>query len=357
MKLHKKNSISLIFFAFIFILIGCGTQDFTAYHEAVEGGLDALIAEQYEETMKYFEVAVTEAEKLEGTIETEKATQLLLQVQLFNEANQLLKDASFDEATAKAEEAANVENGSMALMKKSNELVTEIANVKANKAELQAAYEEAEAVIDGADLTGLKEGAVLLEAILNHELIEESYYLDIRLMSEDIYNQIQVILREQEAKIAQLDARDAEKRKVEEAAQVTAGSVNFDNLPLGLRIHLATTLVDERAYGSNLLGHYLNSKIEGNQLVVQVHSGVGTAHPYYLIEIGKNSITPKSGVVPTGVGIYSDAIVDTTPVSKDDLYEHYLAFKGDYDAGQIRVFQENPLFTLEYYNEMRSGIE
>lgn len=50
---------------------------------------------------------------------------------------------------------------------------------------------------------------------------------------------------------------------------------HFDDLPLPTRVHLATAVVDDRAFIADLTGYTLYYNIVGEELFVIVHSGVG----------------------------------------------------------------------------------
>lgn len=126
----------------------------------------------------------------------------------------------------------------------------------------------------------------------------------------------------------------------------------YNKLDLALKVILAATTVDERAMSPNLDGFDLYYNFDNEYLLVNVHSGVGSGHPVYLLTYDRGTITPLEGVVYTGITGYEDVSVGSNPVSKKELYDRYMAAKESYDTA-VKKVMEAPEMTVWAYEEMR----
>lgn len=153
--------------------------------------------------------------------------------------------------------------------------------------------------------------------------------------------------KEEEVKVRE-EETNAKTEKINNAAN------DFDNLSLAIRVHLATSIVDERADSQDLTGYTLYYNMVGDQLFVIVHSGVGNSHPVFKIQINSDSITPIDGLVAPG-GDVEEVEVNSSTISKEDLYNHYSEHKNIYESGQSNVEQE-PSITTDNYEFMKNEI-
>ena len=150
---------------------------------------------------------------------------------------------------------------------------------------------------------------------------------------------------------------EAAKAKVEEESLLQESidrNINaYNNLSLPLRMLLATTVVDERAMSPVLLGYTLAYNFDEEYLLLNSHSGAGVGHQWFIIRDDSNTITPIEGLVNMGTSGYRDVAVDSTPVSKADLYNRYMESKESYDLALQNVFKL-PEMTMVKYEELRS---
>jgi len=147
------------------------------------------------------------------------------------------------------------------------------------------------------------------------------------------------------------------KEKAEAKAKEMNDSINnFDNLSQAIKAHLATSIVDDRAYAHDLTGFTLYYNIEGDNLFVQVHSGAGVGHPVYRIQLDSDSITPIDGVVNVSAANIEETTLNSSTISKKDLYNHYSKNKDVYEAGESNVEHADHL-NIEYYESMKDEIQ
>lgn len=91
-------------------------------------------------------------------------------------------------------------------------------------------------------------------------------------------------------------------------------------------------------------------------MLVNISSGAGSGHPWYILRYDSETITPVQGVVYLGISGYGDAPVDATPTSKIDLYNRYMTSKESYDSA-LKNVTEYPEMTMAKYQEYRSNIK
>lgn len=129
----------------------------------------------------------------------------------------------------------------------------------------------------------------------------------------------------------------------------------YNNLPLEIKVLMATAIVDPRAEAQGLQGFTLTYHFEGDQMLVNIHSGAGSGHPWYLLRYDDEFIYPLDGVVNQGPSKQEAAPVDQTPISKIDLYEKYQANKEHYDQAVANI-KPNEEMTLEKFQERKARI-
>ena len=341
MKSKWKNGNEVSTLAGLLLLTGCGNAEQEAYNEAIQKGLDVLSAEQYEKAEAYFEIA------LENQPDDEKAKAYLAQTQIYREAKDFYDSKEYAEASEKAQQVVDSENGLEGLIAKATVIIEEIdakenyINEEIGKA--QTAY----------DSGNFDEALPIIEALLGSEELGNAYFAEVKAIAEqlqtDIQNKKSELAMEAEAK-----AKAEEEARLQEIANSAINAYN--ELPLPLKVLLATTVVDERAMTPELLGYTLGYHFDGDYVLVNVHSGAGVGHPWFIIQFDSETITPIQGLVNMGMSGYEDVIVDATPISKIDLYNRYMDSKDSYDLALKNVF-ERPEMTMAQYEKLRSYIK
>lgn len=346
-KMSKKrnNNIKYFLIIILFFLAGCSSIDSEAYNSAIQKGLDTLSLENYEKAQVYFELALEE--KPNDT----SAKSYLEQTQLYNEAIKAFDTNNFETAKLKAEGVTNITEGSESLVTKASDILDRIKKNGIFTVDFQKKYDE---VINLIDAGRLDEAQEKTNSLLSDNEINEAYLSDIKINAEQAREDIEVGKNEiQKNKEAE---KTVEVEEVEES--VPSDTIEaYNGLALPLKVLLATTTVDERAMSPELMGFYLYYNFDGDALLVNIHSGAGVGHPWYVINYDKETITPAQGVVYTGGGPtgHEDASVDSTAISKIDLYNRYMGAKESYDLALEKV-SESPEMTMSKYEELRSFI-
>lgn len=322
----------------LLLLAGCGNAAQEAYNESIQKGLDILSAEQYEKAEAYFEIA------LENQPDDEKATAYLAQTQIYREAKDFYDSKEYAEALEKAQQVVDSENGLEGLIAKATAIIEEIS---AKEDLIDAELDKAKSAYDSGNID---EALPTIETLLNSEELISTYFSEFKMEGEQLLMDIQ-------NKQNELAVDEAAKAKMEEEALLQESmdrSINaYNKLSLPLRMLLATTIVDERAMSPGLLGYTLAYNFEEEYLLVNVHSGAGVGHPWFIIRDDSDTVTPVQGLVNMGMSGYQDAAVDPTPVSKADLYNRYIESKESYDIALQNVFKL-PEMTMDKYEELRS---
>ncbi|MGB9343931.1 tetratricopeptide repeat protein [Trichococcus sp.] len=322
----------------LLLLAGCGNAEQEAYNEAIQKGVDILSAEQYEKAEAYFEIA------LENQPDDEKATAYLAQTQIYREAKDFYDSKEYAEALEKAQQVVESENGLEGLIAKATAIIEEI---NAKEDHIDAELDKAKAAYDSGNMD---EALPVIENLLNSEELSNAYFSELKAVGEQLLADIQ-------NKQNELAMDEAAKAKVEEES-LLQGSIDrninaYNNLSLPLRMLLATTVVDERAMSPVLLGYTLAYNFDEEYLLLNSHSGAGVGHQWFIIRDDSNTITPIEGLVNMGTSGYRDVAVDSTPVSKADLYNRYMESKDSYDLALQNVFRL-PEMTMIKYEELRS---
>lgn len=333
----KIQKVGLFFVLPFIVLAGCSNQSEDTYNHAIEDGLDSLIMGDYRRAEDYFNMASEDADD-------DKASQLLKQTEFFKEANDLFEDREYDDAINKANKALEIDEASYALRKKSKHLVSQINKIKEKIAELEKQLEQSESLMKEKKY---EEALTLLEETFDDEEIDESYYGEIKGRGEAIKEKI----IEKEEEQAAAESRAEEKRREKEEKE---NSSEFDELALEKRVLMAASIVDDRIIDDKKLeGFTLYYTIRGDQLFVNLHSGVGSGHPVYKIQMGSESFTPIDGFTRSGMEDFYEMNVNQSPVKKEELYQHYLQYKDAYDIAEEKV-EEEPGITVEQYKELKA---
>lgn len=332
-KLNKKK---YFFIVILIFLVGCSNTDSEAYNSAIQKGLDTLSIENYEKAQAYFELA------LEEKPDDITATAYLEQTQLYSEAKKAFDTSDFETAKLKAEGVTNLTEGSESLVIKANEILDKVKNNETTIVNFQKKYDEIISLNDAGELDDALEKT---NALLSDSEIKEDYVSDIKVNAEKLQDDI-------EAK--KMEPQNKETNETGEAGP--ADSIEaYNELSLPLKVLLATTTVDERAMTPELLGFNLYYNFDGDDLLVNIHSGAGVGHPWFIIQYDTETITPVQGVVYNGASGYEDVSVESTPISKIDLYNRYMESKESYDLA-IKNVIEYPEMTMSEYEELRSSI-
>ena len=309
-----------------------------AYNESIQKGLDILSAEQYEKAEAYFEIA------LENQPDDEKATAYLAQTQIYREAKDFYDSKEYAEALEKAQQVVDLENGLEGLIAKATTIIEEI-DAKENYIN-----EEMGKAKTAYDSGNMDEALPVIENLLNSEELSNAYFAELKAVGEQLLADIQ-------NKQNELAMDEAAKAKVEEESLLQESmdrNINaYNNLSLPLRMLLATTVVDERAMSPGLLGYTLAYNFDEEYLLLNAHSGADVGHQWFIIRDDSNTITPIERLVNMGTSGYRDVAVDSTPVSKGDLYNRYIESKESYDLALQNVFKL-PEMTMVKYEELRS---
>lgn len=333
-----KSGIRYLTLAGLLLLAGCGNADQKAYNEAIQKGLDILSAKQYEKAEAYFELA------LENQPDDEKATAYLAQTQIYREAKDFYDSKEYAEALEKAQQVVETENGLEELIAKATAIIEEIS---AKEDHIDAELDKAKSAYDNGNMD---EALPIIENLLNSEELGNPHFAELKTVGEQLLADIQ-------NKRNELALDEATKAKMEEEALLQESmdrSINaYNKLSLPLRMLLATTVVDERAMSPVLLGYTLAYNFDEEYLLLNAHSGADVGHQWFIIRDDSNTVTPIEGLVNMGTSGYRDAAVDSTPVSKADLYNRYMESKDSYDLALQNIFKL-PEMTMVKYEELRS---
>src|SRR5699024_4614104 len=135
-------------------------------------------------------------------------------------------------------------------------------------------------------------------------------------LAEDTETNEKEKAEEKENKEQEYSEESEIKETEEKNEELNDTTSDFDNLSQAIQIHLAASIVDERAKEHDLKGYTLNYNLIEDILFVQVHSGAGVGHPIYKLQIDSDSITPLEGIVRVSVEEIEQATVDTRSINK-----------------------------------------
>jgi len=236
-KCMRKLFISSLFI--FIILAGCSNDE--AYNNAIQKGLDYIGSEEYQKAESAFEFALDEKK------DDEKATTLLNQVILYQEAVTATEDGELDIAKENAEEVILSEDGSSALIKKAKGIISSINNLEETLMDVTKEHEKAS---DEFEEENYKEAKKIVETVLERDLeqpIFNSIKKDVKALQKDIKLALDAENKEEEEKVAKEKA-ELEERKKEQASQKedsTVSLANYDTKEIEYaRILLMTNGVD-----------------------------------------------------------------------------------------------------------------
>ncbi|MGX7394248.1 outer membrane protein assembly factor BamD [Carnobacterium mobile] len=338
----KKSFISCFFLIAIFFIVGCSNKSEEVYNSSIQKGLDNLAAENYDKAIVSFEIA------LEEKADDKRAEALKLQTETYVTALKSFEDRNLDLAKENAESVKTTKNGSEALIKKSNEIIEKINLVVTTKTSYQEQYDSANSLFKDEKYS---EALEKVTTLLQQDSIDDSQYASLKKSSKELEKSINEEIDNQTLADTEAD------KKNEVAAEEPSDPIEaYNELDQSLKVLLATTTVDERAMSPNLEGYNLYYNFDEGYLLTNVHSGVGSGHPWFIIEYDESTITPVEGVVYMGGGTnYDDVSLDSSPISKKDLYNRYINSKDSYDAAVEKVDEVSEM-TMSQYEEMRSYI-
>ncbi|HLQ84499.1 MAG TPA: hypothetical protein VK121_11775 [Pseudogracilibacillus sp.] len=199
-------------------------------------------------------------------------------------------------------------------------------------------------------------GAVGMFILTNNGEIADETKNENMNLAEDTETNEKEKAEEKENKEQEYSEESEIKETEEKNEELNDTTSDFDNLSQAIQIHLAASIVDERAKEHDLKGYTLNYNLIEDILFVQVHSGAGVGHPIYKLQIDSDSITPLEGIVRVSVEEIEQATVDTRSINKTELYNHYLEHKNVYKDGQGNMMQADYL-TKEDYEETKNRIK
>lgn len=345
--IKRKSILKIVIIALnLILLVGCASANIEEYNAALQKGLDVLALEDYKKAEVYFELA------LEEKPEDPKATAYLEQTRAYSEAVEAFESKDFETAKLKAESVIVYEDGLESLIAKATKIISQLNEIETVIANYQKEFDEISNLVKEDKLS---EALEKIESLLNEEKINADYVQDIKnnvdKLKEDIDSKLAV---KQDEKSLADKANNTEESEVSES-NPTDIIAAYNELPEDLKVLLATTTIDERAMSPELMGYNLYYNFDEDVLLVNVHSGAGTGHPWFVIEYDSETITPVAGVVNMGVSGYENVEVSPISVSKVDLYNRYMDSKESYDLALKNVV-EYPDMTMSKFNELRSSV-
>lgn len=202
---------------FIFtVLVGCSNDE--AYNNAIQKGLDYVASEEYSKAESAFELALDEKK------EDEKATVLLSQTIDYQELIKAMEEGEFDLAKEKAHAVIELEGGSSALVKKSEEALALMGVYEEQLAEVTQDYEKGQKQFEDKEYDKAQK---TIDDILKQDLenvIFKSIRADLKSLQKDIKSSLEAEAKAAEAaeeeRIAKekAEAERVAKQKAEEEA-------------------------------------------------------------------------------------------------------------------------------------------
>ncbi|MCA9766753.1 MAG: hypothetical protein KC455_10100 [Carnobacterium sp.] len=339
----SKFFIKCLFLIVLFFVVGCSNKSEEIYNSAIQKGLDNLASENYDKAIVSFEIA------LEEKAGDKQAKDLKSQTEYFDIALKSFEAGNLEKTSENVERVKIIKHGSEALVKKSNDIIEEIKVITTTKKSFQNQYNDADMLFKDNDYSGSLEK---IKTLLQEDLIDETYYVTIKESSQELEKSIKNEIDEQTL----ANTTEIEKQTNIDEENPTNSIEAYNNLDQSLKVILATTTVDERAMSPNLDGYNLYYNFDEDYLIANVHSGVGSGHPWFIIKYDESTITPVEGVVYMGGGTeYDDVTLESISTSKSDLYNRYIESKDSYDLAVEKVV-ESPDMTMSAYNELRTYI-
>ncbi len=237
--------------------MGCNDE---AYNTAIQKGMDYIASEEYQKAEGAFELALEEKKQ------NEKATALLHQTKNYQEALNALEEGELELALEKAEKVSQENEGSDALIKKADELVSFAESLQTTLNELSEKYDMAKEQyganqFDDASKTIKK----LLQQDMTHSFFDPIKN-DIKSLEKDI--EAAVVEREKAEKEA-AERAAAEKAKEEQNNQPTVNLTgeealemikNLGDWPLSTTFEFNPSII--QLEGNNYYNIYVNTHID-----------------------------------------------------------------------------------------------
>lgn len=269
----KKMFCSVLFL--LIILMGCNDE---AYNNAIEKGLDYIASEEFQKAEGAFELALGE-KKDDG-----KATALLEQTKLYQEALEAFEDANFENATDKAELVMIQTEGSNALIKKAEEILSAIEGLQTTLTEITEKYELAMQYYEENEY---EKSTITLEELLSTNLSHPIFHTvqkDVEALQNDIETAVIAKENEEREKAEREAAIEAQEQK--EQQQTTKINLTADqalNIIKNLYDWPSTTTFDlnptvmewgeESYYGIYVDTHVDESNSSKSSLLVDANDG------------------------------------------------------------------------------------
>lgn len=206
-----RKLILMTLFTFI-VLVGCSNDE--AYNNAIQKGLDYVASEEYSKAESAFELALDEKK------EDEKATVLLSQTIDYQEVVKAMEEGEYDLAKEKANAVIELDGGSSALVKKSEDALASMKDFEGKLSEVTKDYEKAHKQFKAQEYG---EAQKTIDGVLKNDLdniIFKSVKADIKSLQKDIKSSLDKEAVEEE-RIAKekAEAERVAKQKAEETAR------------------------------------------------------------------------------------------------------------------------------------------
>lgn len=340
----RKSFFKYIFPIFIVFIVGCTNRSEEIYNSAIQKGLDSLASENYDKAIVSFEIA------LEEKSEDKRAKALKLQTENFDNALKSFEDGDLEKASENAERAKKTENGSEALIKKSNDIIEEIKTIATIKKDYQKQYDNADTLFKDSNYPDSLEK---ITSLLQEDSIDQTYYSSIKKSSQELEKSI----NNEVDKVNLTETSELEEQAIDSEVEESSEDVleAYNNLDEPLKALLAATIVDERAMSPELEGYYFSYNFDEEYLLTHITSGAGSGHPWFILQYDTTTLMPVGGVYIAGSSNYGDSPVVPITTSKIDLYKRYMESKNSYDIAAEKATKD-PEMTMMFYRELRSLI-
>lgn len=206
-----RKLILMTLFAFI-VLVGCSNDE--AYNNAIQKGLDYVATEEYSKAESAFELALDEKK------DDEKATVLLKQTIYYQEVIKAMEEGEYDLAKEKANAVIELDGGSAALVKKSEDAIASIKEFENKLTEVTKDYKNARQQFKDLEYDIAQK---TIDGILKKDLeniIFKSVKADIESLQKDIQSSLDAEAKAEEERIAKekAEAERVAKQEAEEKA-------------------------------------------------------------------------------------------------------------------------------------------
>ncbi|UOE95135.1 hypothetical protein [Alkalihalobacillus sp. LMS39] len=268
----KKMFCSSLFL--LIILMGCNDE---AYNNAIEKGLDYIASEEFQKAEGAFELALGE-KKDDG-----KATALLEQTKLYQEALEAFEDANFEKATDKSELVMIQTEGSNALIKKAEEILSAIEGLQTTLTEITEKYELAMQYYEENEY---EKSTITLEELLSTNLSHPIFHTvqkDVEALQNDIETAVIAKENEEREKAEREAAIEAQEQKEQQTTKINLTADQALNIIKNLYDWPSTTTFDlnptviewgeESYYGIYVDTHVDESNSSKSSLLVDANDG------------------------------------------------------------------------------------